>query len=51
MTSSLDLDLETAGVAEVSAALSDGSATSAALVEGYLTRIARLSTGGPAVTR
>ncbi len=49
MTSSLDLDLETAGVAEVSAALSDGSATSAALVEGYLTRIARLSTGGPAV--
>ncbi len=49
MTSSLDLDLETAGVAEVSRALSDGAATSVALVEGYLERIAALSTGGPAV--
>ena len=49
MTSSLDLDLETAGVAEVTRALSDGTVTSVALVEGYLERIAALSTGGPAV--
>jgi amidase len=47
--SSLDLDLETVGVAEVSAALSAGGATSTALVEGYLARIAALSAGGPAV--
>ena len=49
MPSALDLDLETVGVAEVSAALSAGGATSTALVEGYLVRIAALSTGGPAV--
>jgi amidase len=44
-----DLDLETAGVADVTAALADGRTTSAALVEGYLARIAALSSGGPAV--
>ncbi len=49
MTRHHDLDLETAGVAEVAAALADGSVTSTALVGAYLARIAALSTGGPAV--
>jgi len=46
---SLDLDLETAGVAAVGAAMASGATTSAELVERYLDRIAALSTGGPAV--
>ncbi len=44
-----DLDLETAGVADVTAALAAGRTTGAALVAGYLARISALSTGGPAV--
>jgi amidase len=45
----LPLDLETAGVAAVGAAMASGATTSAELVEGYLERIATLSTAGPAV--
>ena len=44
-----DLDLETAGVADVSAAMAAGTTTSAALVGGYLARIDALDRGGPAV--
>ena len=40
---SLDLDLETASVAAVSAAMASGATTSAALVEAYLDRIERLN--------
>ncbi len=40
---SLDLDLETAGVAAVGAAMASGATTSAELVEGYLDRIAALN--------
>ncbi len=48
-TSDLDLDLETATVADVTAALRQGATSSAALVEAYLARIDALSVGGPAV--
>lgn len=44
-----DLDLETAGVADVSAAMAAGATTSAALVAGYLGRIDALDRRGPAV--
>lgn len=44
-----ELDLETAGVAEVTAALAAGATSSAELVDGYFARIAALSSGGPAV--
>jgi len=44
-----ELDLETAGVAEVGAALESGETTSADLVAAYVARIAALSSGGPAV--
>ena len=40
---SLELDLETAGVAAVTAAMASGATTSVALVEAYLDRIARLN--------
>ena len=46
---SLDLDLETVGVAAVTAAMASGATTSAELVEAYVDRIAALSSGGPAV--
>ena len=46
---SLDLDLETAGVGAVGAAMAAGATTSAELVERYVERIAALSTGGPAI--
>ena len=39
---SLELDLETAGVAEVTAAMASGATTSVGLVEAYLDRIATL---------
>ena len=45
----MDLDLETAGVAEVGAALESGETTSADLVAAYVARIGALSSGGPAV--
>jgi amidase len=45
----VELDLETAGVAAVGAAMASGATTSAELVEAYVDRIAALSTGGPAV--
>lgn len=44
-----ELDLETAGVAEVRAAMTSGSMTSVALVAGYLARIEALDRRGPAV--
>ena len=44
-----DLDLETAGVADVQAAMADGGTTSADLVAGYLARIDALDRRGPAV--
>ena len=40
---SLELDLETAGVAAVTAAMASGATTSVALVEAYLDRIATLN--------
>jgi amidase len=43
------LDLETAGVDDLQQAMTDGVTTSAALVQGYLDRIARLDQGGPRV--
>ena len=43
------LDLETAGVADVQAAMTSGATTSVALVEGYLARIEALDRSGPAV--
>jgi amidase len=44
-----DLDLETAGVADVQAAMADGATTSTDLVAGYLARIDALDRRGPAV--
>ena len=44
-----DLDLETAGVAEVGAAMARGAVTSVALVHGYLGRIDALDRRGPSV--
>ena len=44
-----DLDLETAGVADVQAAMVDGATTSVDLVAGYLARIDALDRRGPAV--
>jgi len=44
-----DLDLETAGVADVQAAMTDGGTTSADLVAGYLARIDARDRRGPAV--
>ena len=44
-----DLDLETAGVAEVGQAMATGATTSADLVAGYLARIEALDRQGPAV--
>ena len=44
-----DLDLETAGVAEVTAAMADGGLTSVDLVHAYLARIDALDRRGPAV--
>ena len=44
-----DLDLETAGVADVRAAMAEGATTSADLVAGYLARIDALDRRGPAV--
>ena len=44
-----DLDLETAGVAEVQAAMAAGATSSADLVTGYLARIDALDRRGPAV--
>jgi amidase len=46
---SLELDLETAGVEAVEAAMASGATTSTELVEAYVDRIAALSLGGPAV--
>ena len=48
-TTTADLDLETAGVAEVSEAMRSGATTSADLVAGYLARIDALDRRGPAV--
>ena len=45
----LDLDLETAGVDDVQAAMAAGAVTSAELVTGYLARIEALDRSGPAV--
>ena len=44
-----DLDLETAGVDDVQAAMAAGAVTSAELVSGYLARIEALDRSGPAV--
>jgi amidase len=44
-----DLDLETAGVADLQAAMAAGTTTSAALVAAYLARIDRFDARGPAV--
>jgi amidase len=44
-----DLDLETAGVADVQAAMTAGATTGADLVAGYLARIEALDRRGPAV--
>jgi len=44
-----DLDLETAGVAEVQQAMTSGATTSADLVAGYLSRVDALDRSGPAV--
>ena len=44
-----DLDLETAGVAEVTEAMRSGATTSADLVAGYLARIDAFDRRGPAV--
>jgi amidase len=43
----LPLDLATAGVREIRAALAAGTVTSVELTTAYLDRIARISTGGP----
>jgi amidase len=45
----LELDLETAGVAQVQEAMASGATTSAMLVEGYLARIDAFDRHGPAV--
>lgn len=45
----LELDLETAGVAQVQQAMISGAFTSSALVAGYLTRIEAFDRCGPAV--
>jgi amidase len=45
----LDLDLETADVAQVQEAMVSGAVTSAMLVEGYRARIDALDRQGPAV--
>ncbi len=49
MTTEPDIDLETAGVAELQEAMGNGLLTSEALVRGYLDRIERYDRRGPAV--
>ncbi len=49
MTTEPDIDLETAGVAELQQAMGNGLLTSEALVRGYLDRIERYDRRGPAV--
>ena len=49
MTTEPDIDLETAGVAELQEAMGSGLLTSEALVRGYLDRIERYDRRGPAV--
>ena len=48
-TAPAGLDLETAGVAEVAAAMASGATTGVELVAAYLSRIDALDRGGPAV--
>jgi amidase len=49
VTERAEIDLETAGVAELQEAMADGTLTSEALVRGYLDRIERYDRRGPAV--